>query len=80
MRQAARLDHVHLHDLRHVFASAAVGMGYSLVQIGGVLGHSETATTATYGYLLDDPRKIIAEDVARGLAAMMEKGRERAPV
>lgn len=72
VRRRAGLPGLHIHDLRHAFASAAVGLGYSLGQIGGVLGHSEETTTATYGYLLEDPRRALAASVADAIMAQMD--------
>lgn len=40
-----------LHDLRHSFASVAVNQGLSLKTIGGMLGHSDVATTEGYAHL-----------------------------
>jgi hypothetical protein len=42
---AAGLDNLHLHDLRHNFASILVSKGASLPQIGAMLAHASPATT-----------------------------------
>ncbi len=55
IRREAGLDDVRIHDLRHSFASSAVGMGESLPMIGKLLGHSQVQTTARYAHLADDP-------------------------
>ena len=34
-----------MHDLRHSFASVAVGTGATLPMIGGILGHTQAQTT-----------------------------------
>ena len=61
LKVAAKLPAgLNLHDLRHTYASAALGLEYSLAQIGGLLGQSNEATTAGYAYLLDDPRRDAA--------------------
>ncbi|MFN5631815.1 MAG: tyrosine-type recombinase/integrase, partial [Sphingomonadales bacterium] len=39
---------VRIHDLRHTFASTAVGAGQSLPMIGALLGHTQVQTTARY--------------------------------
>jgi integrase len=54
-RKAARLDGVHLHDLRHTYASVLASAGLSLPVIGALLGHSTPITTARYSHLFDDP-------------------------
>jgi integrase len=69
IKRMARLpDDLHLHDLRHTYASAALALGYSLDQIGGLLGHSDPNTTKEYAYLLDDPKQqaVAAIDGAVG--------------
>ena len=50
------LTDVRLHDLRHSFASVAVGSGMSLPMIGKLLGHTQPATTARYGLVGPDRR------------------------
>ena len=57
MRALAGLDDARIHDLRHSFASFAVGAGLSLPIIGGLLGHKNVQTTARYAHLAHDPLK-----------------------
>jgi integrase len=64
VRQAAGLEDVRLHDLRHAFASIAVASGMSLPMIGKLLGHTQTSTTARYAHLANDPVKAAAASVA----------------
>ena len=61
VRKAAELDDVRLHDLRHSFASFAVGAGVPLAIIGGLLGHRSVQTTARYAHLANDPLKQASE-------------------
>jgi len=63
IREAAQLQNVRLHDLRHTFASLAVSEGASLPTIGALLGHVVPATTARYSHLFDDPLRHVAERV-----------------
>lgn len=51
----AGLTDVHLHDLRHTYASILASAGMSLPIIGRLLGHTQAATTARYAHLFDDP-------------------------
>ena len=74
VRAAAGLDHVRLHDLRHVFASIAVSSGLGLPSIGKTLGHSQPATTARYAHLTSHPLKAVAAAVAGKIAAAMASG------
>jgi integrase len=75
IRNAAKLDDVRLHDLRHSFASIAASGGQSLIIIGKMLGHSHPATTARYAHLADDPVKAASDAVGRHIAAAMDGGK-----
>jgi integrase len=72
IREAAGLDDVHLHDLRHSFASVAAAGGMGLPIIGKMLGHTQAATTARYAHLASDPVKAAAATVASKIAAAMK--------
>ena len=74
IRAAAALDHVRLHDLRHVFTSIAVSSGLGLPIIGKMLGHSQPATTARYAHLASHPLKAVAAAIAGEIAAAMTSG------
>jgi integrase len=74
IRNAAGLEDVRLHDLRHSFASVAASGGQSLVVIGKMLGHSKATTTARYAHLADDPVKAASEAVGRHIATAMDGG------
>lgn len=45
---------VRLHDLRHTYASLAVGQGFSLQMVAKLLGHSDTRMTERYAHLAKD--------------------------
>lgn len=53
IRKDAGLEDLRLHDLRHSFASWAVGVGGSLPIIGKILGHRQQDTTARYTHVGD---------------------------
>jgi integrase len=55
IRKDAKLPDVHIHDLRHTFASAGVGNGYGLPIVGRILGHTSWQTTQRYAHLADSP-------------------------
>lgn len=74
VRHAAKLDDVRLHDLRHNFASVAAAGGVALLVIGKLLGHKNTATTAKYAHLGDDPVRVAGDATAGQLAALLIKG------
>jgi integrase len=71
IREAAALDDVRLHDLRHAFASIAASSGMGLPIIGKMLGHTQPATTARYAHLASDPVKAAAAAVANKIASAM---------
>jgi integrase len=71
IRAKANLDDVRIHDLRHSFASVAVGAGMSLPLIGKLLGHTQPATTARYAHLAVDPMKAASELVGSEIMAAM---------
>jgi integrase len=77
VRKEAQLDGVHLHDLRHSFASVAVSRGASLPIIGALLGHTQAATTMRYAHLSTSPLRAESEAVAASIAAAMQEKRPR---
>ena len=62
---------VHIHDLRHSFGAIGAGSGLSLPLIGGLLGHSQAATTQRYAHLAPSPLHEASESVAALLAAAL---------
>jgi integrase len=73
IRARACLENVRIHDLRHSFASVAVGAGMSLPMIGKLLGHTQPATTARYAHLAPDPMKAASELVGNAISTAMGK-------
>lgn len=71
VREAAGLEDVRLHDLRHSFASVGAAGGLSLHTLGGLLGHSQPSTTARYAHLADDPLRVAAAQIGAAVAAAM---------
>ena len=71
IRTKAGIGDVRMHDLRHSFASVAVGLGEGLPMIGKLLGHTQVQTTARYAHLASDPVKTATERVGAALAGMM---------
>jgi len=58
------IEEVHIHDLRHTFASLLVNGGASLEMIGKLLGHSQMQTTLRYAHLMDSPLRAGVDAVA----------------
>ena len=75
--EAAKLDDVRIHDLRHSFASFAVADKQSLFMVGKLLGHASTRTTERYAHLADDPlQDAVAAIGDRLIPAVVEGGGE----
>ena len=60
IREAAGIPDVRLHDLRHSFASDAVGSGVPLAVVGEMLGHRQQSTTQRYAHLAN---KIVRQAI-----------------
>lgn len=65
IRTRAGLEDFRIHDLRHSFASDALGEGFGLAEIGEVLGHRDPATTKRYAHLAETKQRAVAEAVAK---------------
>lgn len=68
IRNAAGLDDVRIHDLRHTYASNAVKQGLSLPMVGKLLGHTQMQTTMRYAHWEDAPVRSAAENVSEALS------------
>lgn len=64
VQKEADLPDLHIHDLRHTFASLLVSGGASLEMIGKLLGHSQMQTTQRYAHLMDSPLRAGVDTVA----------------
>ncbi|RZD16028.1 MAG: site-specific integrase [Candidatus Acididesulfobacter guangdongensis] len=59
----AGIKDMHIHDLRHVFASKMVKNGTSLYITGELLGHRTTQMTKRYSHLVPETLKKAVDDV-----------------
>lgn len=71
IRNAANLDDVRLHDLRHSAASFGLAGGLGLEVIGKLLGHADVKTTRRYAHLSEGHVKAAAESMADGIADLL---------
>lgn len=53
-RKKAKLEDVHIHDLRHSAASFMINAGIDLFAVGRVLGHADHQSTMRYAHLSND--------------------------
>ena len=74
--QAAGIEKLRLHDLRHSYASLAAAGGASLPIIGKLLGHTQVATTGRYAHLDVDPLREVAERVGAIVTGAGKAGAE----
>ncbi len=60
--RAAGLEDLHLHDLRHTFATWARQQGKSLDDVGDLLGHTDPRMTRKYAHaVVDHLREQVGE-------------------
>jgi integrase len=57
--EAAGLQHVRIHDLRHTYASTLLSNGASLAQVGLLLGHESPETTQRYAHWMEFSREDV---------------------
>jgi integrase len=62
--ERAGLRRVRIHDLRHSFASTAIGAGVSLYVVGQLLGHRQAETTKRYAHLERDAARAALGRIA----------------
>jgi integrase len=72
--KAAGITGARVHDLRHTYASVLVSAGMSLPIIGGLLGHTQPATTARYAHLQDEPLRVATERAGAIITAAGKAG------
>ncbi len=72
----ARIDDLHIHDLRRTLGSWQAATGASLVVIGKSLGHRDQEATAIYARLNIEP---VRASVERATGAMLEAAGVRKP-
>ena len=72
--EAAGLEGVRIHDLRHSFASFALADGASLYLIAKALGHANARTTERYAHLSGDPLADLAAAVGARIAPERSEG------
>jgi integrase len=69
--EAAKIEELRIHDLRHSYAAVGAGLGLSLPMLGKLLGHTQPRTTARYAHLAADPMHEAADRIGVQLTAVM---------
>ncbi len=59
--------------LRHSFAAAAAGLGFSELTIAGLLGHRTPGVTARYAHVPDSALLAAADRVSAEIAAALDR-------
>lgn len=65
------IPHFTIHDLRRTYISAGLDAGYSLDQLGKIVGHKSTATTNRYAYLQEAKRMSGAQGIGAAIAGSL---------
>lgn len=76
-REAAEMEHVNFHDLRHSCASLLVNMGYPLEVIRDILGHTSVKTTERYAHLQTEKVRTALEDLGSRITLGIAQGKEK---
>ena len=69
--EAAGLEGLRIHDLRHSFASVGAGAGLGLPIVGKLLGHTQASTTQRYAHLDVDPLRRAADAIGSKIIAAL---------
>ena len=69
--EAADLQGLRLHDLRHSYASMLVNAGHSLFEVQQALGHSDPKVTMRYSHLTKETLQKAAESAAERIKSAM---------
>jgi integrase len=80
IREAAKLDDVRLHDLRHTVGTFAGQAGANAFLVRDALGHRTLAMTGRYVSRDDDPLRLLADRVSGRIAAAMAATSDEAKV
>lgn len=78
--KAAKVKDLHIHDLRHSFASFLVAEGMSLPLIGRLLGHTQAQTTHRYAHLGLDPLRAATERIGNIVSPVSTAKKEGAEI
>jgi integrase len=74
LRVLAGVPDVRLHDLRHTYASMGIASGYTLAEVGQLLGHSTPLTTSRYAHLVTAHARSKANAIAGAIKGKAPEG------
>jgi len=79
LRNAADLEHVRIHDLRHQYASFLVNSGRTLYEVQQILGHSTSKVTQRYSHLTTATLQNASASAADRIRDAMKKSARHRP-
>jgi len=62
--EAAEIEGLRVHDIRHTFATLALQGGASLYDVSKLLGHSDVSMTQRYAHMVDDSLQKATDNMA----------------
>ena len=71
VRKRTGLPRLRIHDLRHSFASVAIGNGIGMRTVAGLLGHHDLNSTAGYAHLQEDALKASVSRVGAHMSSLL---------
>jgi integrase len=71
--RAAKVGDLHLHDLRHAFATRGAGLGASAVLLRDTLGHKTLQMTSRYVARQNDPVRELTERIGAQIQSLSER-------
>ena len=69
--EAAGVEGLRIHDLRHSFATIAIMAGASLYDVQKLLGHSDIAMTQRYAHMVDESQQRATDNVGHMIEQAM---------
>lgn len=75
--KAAGIHDLHLHDLRHDFASRLINAGASLYQVQHQLAHSDPRITQRYAHLLPENQNVVDKIDGTGTTTILLQSKEK---
>lgn len=75
--KAAGIHDLHLHDLRHDFASRLINAGASLYQVQHQLAQSDPRITQRYAHLLPENRNVVDRIDGTGTTTILLQSKEK---
>lgn len=74
--EEAGIEDLQMRDLRRYFASLVLSDGFTLEQVGQLLGHTQPRTTKRYAYLMQGARETAASSVENALKKISGSSRK----